>query len=224
MSMPDSIRFVIISDTHRKHSFLSLPRGDFLIHCGDFSNSKEYSIRKFAKWLHSQHFLHKLIVLGNNELKITKSTEQISKWISEECSEAVLLINQSVTIDDFVFYGANWGFNGEESFQPDPTKTFVFLSHQPPYNILDMMAVSSLSSPSFHGGSHPILDFISKNKPKLVCFGHSHNCFGVMKDETTTYVNATFVNNLSIPVKGAVILKYIDGEFVRKGYNFFKTI
>ncbi|ELP88649.1 hypothetical protein EIN_514270 [Entamoeba invadens IP1] len=153
-----------------------------------------------------------------------KNTEQISKWVSEECPEAILLINKSVSFDNFVFYGAKWNFAGDDSFQLDSTKTFVFLSHQPPYNIMDMMSVAPFSPPTYHGGSHQILSFITKYKPKLVCFGHTHNCFGVVKDETTTYVNATFVNELSIPIKGPVLLQYINGEFTRKEYNVFKTI
>ena len=30
-------RFVVLSDTHNKHHEVKLPKGDILIHCGDFT-------------------------------------------------------------------------------------------------------------------------------------------------------------------------------------------
>jgi len=33
-----SMRYVVISDTHNLHQKLTIPSGDVLIHCGDFTN------------------------------------------------------------------------------------------------------------------------------------------------------------------------------------------
>jgi hypothetical protein len=63
---------VIISDTHSKHDEISsLPAGDVLIHCGDFTRKGYLSeIQAFAAWLAKQPHPHKLVIAGNHELTL----------------------------------------------------------------------------------------------------------------------------------------------------------
>jgi 3',5'-cyclic AMP phosphodiesterase CpdA len=56
-----------MSDTHSKN--IDLPKGDVLIHAGDFSNVGERTdILNFIEWLNRQPFEHKVIVAGNHEI------------------------------------------------------------------------------------------------------------------------------------------------------------
>lgn len=41
----DSVKIVIISDTHGHHSKLDIPEADLLIHCGDFTNYSNIAFR-----------------------------------------------------------------------------------------------------------------------------------------------------------------------------------
>jgi len=64
----DSIRIVLISDTHNRHRSLKLPKGDILIHAGDFTNNgKEKEIKDFDAWLSTLDFQHKILVPGNHD-------------------------------------------------------------------------------------------------------------------------------------------------------------
>merc|ERR1712130_1014326 len=64
----DSIRIVLISDTHNRHRSLKLPMGDILIHAGDFTNNgKEKEIKDFDAWLSTLDFQHKILVPGNHD-------------------------------------------------------------------------------------------------------------------------------------------------------------
>ncbi|CAK8694897.1 metallophosphoesterase MPPED2-like [Clavelina lepadiformis] len=64
-------RFVCISDTHGEHRKLeSLPKGDVLLHCGDFTDlGKQKQVEDFNEWIGSfKDFKHKIIIGGNHEL------------------------------------------------------------------------------------------------------------------------------------------------------------
>jgi len=60
-------RFVCISDTHSKTKNLILPKGDVLIHAGDFSiKGRVKEIEGFADFLAAQDFQYKV---GNENEK-----------------------------------------------------------------------------------------------------------------------------------------------------------
>lgn len=63
------LRIVCISDTHNKHRDLQLPKGDVLVHTGDFTlQGLPSEITDFSKWLGEQPFAHKLVISGNHEI------------------------------------------------------------------------------------------------------------------------------------------------------------
>jgi hypothetical protein len=56
---------VCISDTHEKHLNLNLPKGDILIHSGDFSlRGKIENIQKFNDFLGLLPYKHKIVIAG----------------------------------------------------------------------------------------------------------------------------------------------------------------
>ena len=74
-----SARIVFISDTHSQHLGLGeLPRGDVLIHAGDFTDRRpprleEY--KEFVDWFSAQPHPHKILISGNRDsLMDTKTT------------------------------------------------------------------------------------------------------------------------------------------------------
>lgn len=77
---PDFVRFVFISDTHSMHENIKLPKGDVLIHTGDFTfqgGLKE--IQSFSEWLGKQDFKHKIVVSGNHELTFDLENEKMTR-------------------------------------------------------------------------------------------------------------------------------------------------
>ena len=70
--MSTAVRVVVLSDTHGQHRNVSVPDGDLLIHCGDWTKSsskprvEEY--QDFASWLASLPHPRKVVVAGNKEI------------------------------------------------------------------------------------------------------------------------------------------------------------
>ena len=66
-------RFVCISDTHGLHRGVAIPRGDVLVHAGDFTNTGEESqVEDFARWLVEEKqkggFSHVVVIAGNHDI------------------------------------------------------------------------------------------------------------------------------------------------------------
>ena len=62
------LRVVLISDTHMQHRKLVMPKGDLLIHAGDFTNQgRAKDIKDFDDWLGGLDYRHKIVVFGNHD-------------------------------------------------------------------------------------------------------------------------------------------------------------
>jgi len=66
-------RIVCVSDTHGRHRGISLPRGDILIHCGDFTDTGQAKqVKDFTKWLLEAKtqlgFSHVVVIAGNHDI------------------------------------------------------------------------------------------------------------------------------------------------------------
>jgi hypothetical protein len=65
-----SVRIVVISDTHKEHDRLTIPPGDILVHCGDFTHKRDWvlglktpdSLHTFNQWLGTLPHKHKVRV------------------------------------------------------------------------------------------------------------------------------------------------------------------
>ena len=73
------------------------------------------------------------------------------------------------------------GFLGESVRRVLPGADVLVL-HGPPYGINDL-------SPKGNAGSREILTAIREYKPLLVLSGHIHECFGVVREGATTFIN-----------------------------------
>lgn len=81
----DRIRLVCISDTHNTHNLLApLPKGDILIHAGDFTEYGTYQEADAAlAWIAAQKHPHKIVVAGNHEIvlmDLDKRVELLAKY------------------------------------------------------------------------------------------------------------------------------------------------
>ena len=67
--LPGSLRVVMVADTHCRHRQLSMPPGDLLLVCGDFTKSGlREEVEDFALWLDSLPYSAKIVVAGNHEI------------------------------------------------------------------------------------------------------------------------------------------------------------
>lgn len=176
------MKIIALSDTHNQHHTLgSLPHGDVLVHCGDFTNTgTPKEIESFMDWFYQQPHRHKLVVWGNHEIPYFMYHKP-KKYPN-------ILCNTSITIDNIKFWGhpalppdynyqdtgVPWVF---DSFQDSndvmssiPSDTDVVLTHSPPYGILDRTRTG------FMIGNEELMVHISDRvRPKICIFGHVHN-------------------------------------------------
>ena len=67
--LPGTLRVVMVADTHCRHRQLSMPPGDLLLVCGDFTKSGlREEVEDFALWLDSLPYAAKVVVAGNHEV------------------------------------------------------------------------------------------------------------------------------------------------------------
>ena len=176
------MELVIISDTHGRHENVRLPDGDVLIHCGDVcGRSDERSVRKFANWMDSQPHEHKISIAGNHDKFMS------SKWFIA----THYLQDSGVEIDGVYFYGSPWtptffdwywmkdrGNDIAERWELIPHKTDVLITHGPAADTGQL----SRAGRGVDVGCEDLENAIMRVKPKLHCFGHIHEGYGIHSD------------------------------------------
>ena len=197
------MKICIISDTHGQHDFIGINSysADTIIHCGDISgNGKINSIQNFLNWFSNlNQFKHKIFIAGNHDLLFEKSGIIAREIIP---NNIIYLEDNEVIIDDIKFYGSpvqkhfnNWAFNRDETklaqhWAAIPENTDILITHSPPLGIGDFVpwANSHEGSPSLHD------EVINRIKPKIHCFGHIHEGYGLKIINNIKFVNASNLN------------------------------
>src|SRR5574339_46789 len=151
-------RIVAISDTHQLHEQVTLPAGDILVHCGDFTNrGTEGALKSFLTWFSSQPHEYKVFIPGNHEVGLDRGPGrqkklEIIKSFTDKDSKLVYLENSSAEVNGLKFYGSpvtpwffDWAWNVHRGmaiasvWENIPDDTQVLLTHGPAYGILDLV-------------------------------------------------------------------------------------
>ena len=199
------MQLVIISDTHGRHNSVNIPAGDVLIHCGDVcGRTSESSVMKFAKWFDAQPHKHKIVIAGNHDKHMSR----------EYFSEATYLQDSGIEIDGVYFWGSPWtptffdwywmkdrGNDIAERWELIPHKTDVLITHGPAADTGRL----SRAGRGVDVGCEDLENAIMQTKPKLHCFGHIHEGYGVHGDDGVEYVNASICNLQYEPVNAPVL-------------------
>ena len=225
-----TVRFVILSDTHECHRLLSVPKGDVLVHAGDFLMmnalfSKELSLEKikdFNDWLGTLPHEEKIVICGNHDT----SAEALGKdKLKSIFSNATYLENDLMYLKSGIsVFGTpaskrNSPFSPNDAFQYTieelekivikiPDKIGILLSHGPPDDL------------------SPLNSYIDKNNPAISIFGHVH-------ERNTSKTNGEFFGNdngldkpissnscKTIGLNGATIGKNFDPSQVPVVYDY----
>jgi len=205
-----------ISDTHTMHGWLQVPTDvDMVIFSGDCSNPSdpylnEPEVRNFIEWYASLPIKHKIFVAGNHDTSIEKRLVTPADIASKGI---VYLENTSTNIDGLnIFgtpvspsFGVGWAYNRsrdkmDKLWKSIPENTDIVVSHGPPKGILDL-SYNRENALEFCG-----CGAMKKNmmilEPKLVLFGHIHNCESIINAGTiqlsgykTIYSNGSVVTD-----------------------------
>ncbi len=193
------MKLVALSDTHGLHRDLSVPSGDLLIHCGDFSERRrsERDICDFAAWLQMLPHPHKLLVPGNHDFWLEANLSRRSIF-----RDAHLLLGTGVTIDGLriwgspvtPLYGGAFGMSNPSDrrrhWDGIPLDIDLLVTHGPPAGVLD-----SDPGMSHSAGDPQLLKAVSRIKPRYHIFGHVHEAFGLANIGPTTFLNVALIDH-----------------------------
>lgn len=208
------MKLVFISDTHQLHDKVTVPEGDVLIHCGDFTNKgTEGAIRSFLSWVASQPHAHKVIIPGNHELGMDRGPMRnrklaIVKEFTDQHPNLSFLEDSEVTINGVKFYGSpvtpwffDWAWNVQRGqaiaavWAKIPEDTQVLVTHGPPYGVLDLVEESF--GRDSHQGCSDLRERVKKlSNLKVHAFGHLHLQGGQTQvEDGVTFVNAAICDD-----------------------------
>lgn len=219
-------KLIFISDTHWLYNRLTetIPEGDFLIHCGDISGrgwqSEVTEVTEFANWFSSFPHKYKIIVPGNHDFLFEKSPF-IAKSILE-ARDIICLIDEFIEIEGVKFWGfpitpyfLNWAFNRfrgssiKAHWDKIPEGIDVLITHGPPAYFPKLSAVLNGEDV----GCKDLYRAVKRINPKIHCFGHIHEGYGVEKDDKTIYINCSLVDVNYVPRNKPIQAKYSRGKF-----------
>lgn len=206
-----------ISDTHTFHELLVVPEGiDMVIFSGDCSNPRdpynnEPEVRRFIDWFSALPIEHKVFVAGNHDSSIEKGLVTKDDF-DGEC--IYYLENSHITIEGIKIFGSPYTpLFGQWSFMKARHKldriwegaidddTDIIVVHGPPKGILDKSYDRRGNIEAC--GDRSLLNKINKVKPKLMLFGHIHNCDDIINAGTRTISGLkTIFSNGSVVTDG----------------------
>ena len=211
------MKIVVISDTHTKHSKLTTPECDVLVHCGDFTyQGKYWKVKSFYDWLCQQPATHKLVIAGNHEETFDRTHPQYNPAckaiIADAYDDSIHYLEDSeIVIEGIKFYGTpwtprfyDWAFNGitdadlpyqnggqslTEVYNRIPEDVQVLIAHGPPYDICDLSENGDERTGSIE------MRRMTREKLgmlRLYLCGHIHEARGMeVTDGNITYINAS---------------------------------
>jgi len=223
-------RIVCMSDTHGKHRDIDLPKGDILIHGGDFTRSGEKETisdvsRYFGELLEQHKFQQIICIAGNHELTFDddhyKDVHEHFHSSPMDCSASrnalkncIYLQDSSCNIHSMEIYGTpwtpfyyNWGFQQTRGYESRnrwrgiPSTTDILISHGPPLGRGDEVP---------HVGKVGCVDLLQevqeRLRPRVHIFGHIHEGYGISSDGTTLFVNPSSVTKQYRPCNPCIVL------------------
>jgi len=172
------MQIIAISDTHGKHRDLVLPRGDVLVHAGDFTvGGEESATLDFVNWFSVQPFEHKIFIAGNHDLWAESHETELTNYARER--DVHYLCNSTAEVAGLKFWGSpctpqfmDWAFmyahgsEAENQWSQVPGIVDVLVTHGPPQGILDGLYVAPAVTAAFATKSRSIPKAKSVPAPK----------------------------------------------------------
>lgn len=184
--------------------------------CPDFSSNserqEEWLSYNFKNWVSGLN-CKVVLIAGNHDF--FKSFPYINN--------VFYLQDSGVTLDNIKIWGTPWclpiwgNWNKSELglahsiYSKIPENTDILLSHGPPFGIRDLCVNTwETEKEPEHVGSKSLLTIIEKIKPKIVSFGHIHECYGVTNKiyggKEVKFINGSLCNRAYNPVNYPIII------------------
>lgn len=218
------LKLVHISDTHDKHTKITVPDGDIIVHSGDATGrGEEWAIVKFLDWYAALPHKHKIFVPGNHDWGFETQPDKYAKMCEER---GIILLNDSgVEIEGLKFWGSpitpwfySWAFNRRRTIEQAsmfnspwiknywdliPEDTNVLITHGPPYGILDELLYADGTQKGEFAGCEELLAAVKRIKPDIHLFGHIHCGYGEKHIDGTSFYNGSMLDEMYMPANAA---------------------
>lgn len=208
------MRFICLSDTHGRHSEVTVPDGDVLICAGDFTESGHPGeVDLFLAWLATLPHERKILVAGNHEFWVEEHTNRFRQQVGS-IPNLYYLQDSGAVIDGVKYWGSpvtpryfDWAFNRDRGadirrhWALIPTATQVLVTHAPPFGIGDTNRDGS------NEGCRDLLEAVcSLPDLRLHVFGHIHPGCGVFSRSHCVYVNACVLDARNCATNGCQVV------------------
>ena len=182
-----------ISDLHGNLNF-DIKECDVLCICGDVVPLNVQSYHKgtvkwlkkdFIPWLDKQPCKQVLLIGGNHDIIFQEYEREIRNLFNG--TKITYLKDESVTIDEKVFYGTpwchqfgNWAFMTTDEalaniYSNMPNDVDVLMTHDCSYGACDLLLQKLDWTPKEHIGNEPLAAAVVEKKPKYQLSGHLHS-------------------------------------------------
>ena len=191
-------RIVALSDTHRNHWNIKVPKCDLFIFGGDAEINGILPLHDFNDWLGIIPAKHKIVVGGNHDTYLEFLGKDECKRLLTNCT---YLENEFLYLEGFKIWGSpfspffnNWSFmrydnDLKEIWATIPLETEILITHCPPFGILDQVLPRDDSQ-----GSRTLKDRVKEVHPYIHLFGHIHEGYGQYTDGKTDYYNVSVLD------------------------------
>ena len=136
--------------------------------------------------------IHKIFVTGNHDLCLWDA-----EGIEDLPTNIHFLQDKGVEIDGVRFFGI--AYNHSEELIPIGTD--IVITHEPPVMILDQ-------SISIHWGNAPLRKKVMDVKPRYHLFGHAHQDYGIVKQDSIVFSNAALLDDMNRLVRKPRLFNY----------------
>jgi len=170
-----------------------LKGGDLLIIAGDWTGRDRYSEHvEFAQWLEKQDYRKKVIIAGNHDMRVQKSTRE-GVVTEMPALDACYLCDSGTEFEGLRIWGTPWTqwfqgvnpdctafmlrseFELKDKFDLIPENTDILISHGPCFERLDKTLYGDRT------GSRALrdrVDFLRGKQLKYHFHGHIHEAYG----------------------------------------------
>jgi len=218
------LRLVLISDTHMQHRKLVMPKGDVLIHAGDFTNKgRVKDINEFDSWLGELDYAHKIVVFGNHDTETDSLAIRRDGRVAEETTleNGIVLKNDTIVIEGLTVFGSPYTLDPfkidwwahKADFEEEMEQYMnhmqegvdIVVTHSPPYGIGDK------GMDGTNCGSRAMRAKIDVVNPALHVFGHIHEGRGWYMNKEDQQSSTLFVNasSLASPLKSSLSSPFV---------------
>ena len=190
---------MFLSNTHGHHETLLLPRGDMIIHAGDFTkNGTESEAREFLHWFSHLNYKYRIFIAGMRDAFFEQEPGLVRKLLP---SNVIYLEESGVEAGGFKIWGSPFNtFNHGSAFSVSagdeirehwnkiPDEVDIVIGRMPAYGVHDEEGSGD------HIGCKDLLRKLVRVEPNYFVCGNLHGVHRYEYRHDINFINASLLN------------------------------